>query len=133
MAGPEFVFLNGQAVRVTGWREDAATGEGSLVAITRGAADRDRLLELLASAPLRLRLEDTPERVVRAHDIDVRSTGAGPQAIYRITATFTPEPVASGADRAGAASLEDRLDAIERRLARIEEVVRAIRDGGSRG
>ena len=133
MAAPEFLRLNGQAVRVTSW-EDATSGDTStLVVIARGPADRDQLLALLEARPLVLSLPDEPDRPVVTRDVDVRGAGSGQQAIYRIVASLAPDGADDGAGAQNAMtpapSVEDRLASIERRLDEVVALLRESRQG----
>ncbi len=132
MAAPEFLRLNGQAVRVTSWMADAEGDASTLVVIARGPADRDQMFTLLEARPLVLSLPDEPDRTVITREVDVRSVGSGQQAIYRIVASLAPAPddfSAAGPppDNATtpAPSVEDRLASIEHRLDEIVALLRA--------
>jgi hypothetical protein len=132
MAAPEFLRLNGQAVRVTSWQEDANGDASTLVVIARGPADRDKMLALLKARPLILSLPDEPDRPVVTHNVDLRGTGSGQQAIYRIVASLAPTPTADPEEThpshyatTPAPSVEDRLASIERRL---DEIVALLRE-----
>lgn len=124
MAGPEFIFLNGQAARVTSIVRDPGTSGFTLVLIARGAADRDQLSSLLNSEDLSVRMEDMPEQRMRSTGLDIRSTGNGPQAVHRIQVRLEPVTESPAAQKSpGARSIEDRLDEI---IALLKE----IRDRG---
>jgi len=119
MPAPEFIFLNDQAIKVTSLRPED-TGGVTLVVIARGGADRDRTLELLRDERLQVRLgQDAPARSMRATDTGVRSSGEGPQAIYRIETTLVPT---SGEPATSADPVIERLD-------RIIALLIEIRDG----
>jgi hypothetical protein len=128
MTSPDFIFLNGQAARVTSLKPSDESGGFTLVVIARGGADRDQMLELLNAENLTVRIDSGPERFMRTTDIDIRSVGEGPQANHRIQAVLVPlddslpEPPASGETPAdGRTSIEHQLD-------RIIELLTEIRD-----
>lgn len=119
MPTPEFIFLNDQAVKVTSLRPDDAGGF-TLVLIARGGADRDRTLELLNDAHLQVRLDQGTPRHMKASDVDIRSTGDGPQAIHRIEAALSP---ASREATPPPDPIIDRLDRIVALLTEIRDQV----------
>jgi PAS domain-containing protein len=127
MAGPEFIFLNGQAARVTSLTPDDETGGFTLVVMGRGSADRDQLLKLLNADELSVRLGGGPEQPMRVTSIDVRSSGDGPQAIHRIQANMAPRRDETPGSTPPAPSIEDRLTSLEQRLDRIIELLTDIR------
>lgn len=128
MPTPEFIFLNGQAARITSMKPDPDSSRFTLVLMARGSADRDQLLNLLRGDHLSVRVGDEPERRMTATDLDIRSTGEGPRAIHRIQVTLEPEP-GSTLDSEPAPSPEDRLSSIEDRLDEIISLLKDIRDG----
>lgn len=130
MPTPEFIFLNDQAARVTSLVPDDATGHDRLVVIARGSGDRDHLLDLLRDPGLQVRFGPEPSTPMRATNIDIRSTGDGPQAVHRIQAELAPvgeEPVAGPPATPRSVRLDDRPD-IDSRLDRIIELLTEIRD-----
>jgi hypothetical protein len=133
MAAPEFLRLNGQAVRVTSWQDDADGDASTLVVIARGPADRDQMLALLGARPLVLSLPEESDRTVVTRDVDVRGAGNGQQAIYRIVASLAPAPAPDAAAVENATtpspSVEDRLASIERRLDEIATLLGELRQG----
>ena len=128
MAGPEFIFLNGQAARVTSLTPEGETGGYTLVVMGRGSADRDQLLKLLNADNLSVRLGNGPDQPMRITDIDVRSSGDGPQAIHRIQAHMVPGRDRTPGTTPAAPSIEDRLTSLEQRLDTIIELLTDIRD-----
>lgn len=128
MAGPEFIFLNGQAARITSLTSDDKTGGLTLVVMGRGSADRDQLLKLLNADDLSVRLGSGPDQPMRVASIDVRSSGDGPQAIHRIQTNLEPRQDETPATRTPAPTIEDRLTSLEQRLDRIIDLLTDIRD-----
>lgn len=128
MSNPDFIFLNGQAARVTSLTPNDETGGFSLVVIARGGADRDQMLELLNADDLIVRLDTGPGRAMRATDIDIRSVGEGPRANHRIQAILVPTDESLPEPPAPDTTPEDRLSGIERRLDRMIELLTEIRD-----
>ena len=126
MATPEFIYLNDQAARVTSLVPDDATGHDRLVVIARGSGDRDHLLELLNDPELQVRFGPEPGTPMRATNIDIRSTGDGPQAVHRIQTDLVPvnAPEATSLP----SPQEDPRISIESRLDQIIELLTEIRD-----
>jgi hypothetical protein len=126
MPAPEFIFLNGQAVRVTSLRRDDATRAITLVLIARGSGDRDQMTTLFGTQPLTLRIPEEGEWQVVARDIDLRSSGEGQQAMHRFSVTLdastemqtTPEP-----------TIDDRLTSLEQRMDQIVALLNDIKAG----
>lgn len=130
MSSPNFIFLNGQAARVTSLKPDAETGGFVLVVIARGGADRDQLLDLLNADTLLVRLDQEPESTMRTADVEVRTVGEGPQAIHRVQATLVPAdtslPIPTTAPSPTPAT--DSASPLEQKLDRIIELLTEIRD-----
>ncbi len=126
MATPEFIYLNDQAARVTSLVPDDATGHDRLVVIARGSGDRDHLLELLNDPELNVRFGPEPGMPMQATNIDIRSTGEGPQAVHRIQTDLVPvnAPEATSLP----SPQEDPRNGIESRLDQIIELLTEIRD-----
>lgn len=126
MATPEFIYLNDQAARVTSLVPDDATGHDRLVVIARGSGDRDHLLELLNDPELQVRFGPEPGTPMRATNIDIRSTGDGPQAVHRIQTDLVPvnAPEATSLP----SPQDDPRTSIESRLDQIIELLTEIRD-----
>jgi hypothetical protein len=129
MAGPEFVFLNDQAVRVTSLRHDDAHETVTLVCIARGSGDRDLITRLLETRPLTLRIPDEGERQVVPRDVDMRSTGEGQRAIYRFSITFVPDGSHPETETTPTLTIEDRLTSLEQRLDQIVALLEDIKAG----
>ena len=127
MAGPEFVFLNDQAVRVTSLRHDAAAGTVTLVLIARGSGDRDLITTLLETRPLTLRIPDEGEQRVVPTDVDMRIAGEAERALYRFSITLVPEDARSEPETAPPPSIEDRLMSLEQRMDQIVAMLEEIR------
>lgn len=128
MSNPDFIYLNGQAARVTSLRSTPETGGFTLVVIARGGADRDQLLELLNAEDLVVRVDRGPERAMRTTDVDIRSVGEGPQANHRIQATLVPVDSSLPEPPSSHTAPSDERTSIERRLDRIIELLTEIRD-----
>jgi hypothetical protein len=125
MPTPDFVFLDGQAVRATSL---TPTGDGGhrLVVVARGDADRDRLLDLLRDPALIADLGDGDVHPVAASGIDVHTSGEGARAIHRVDVVLRPaSPHAAGTG--AARSIDDRLDTIIALLTEIRDALRAPR------
>ena len=131
MTGPEFVCLNDQAVRLASIRRDEATGAITLVLITRGSGDRDQITRLLESRPLTLRIPDEGEVPVTVRDVDLRSSGEGPQAYYRFSITLVPEDTSAHEGATQQPSIEDRLTSLEQRMDQIVALLQEIKTGRS--
>lgn len=124
----EFVRIAGYPVKVTSLTRDEASGEATLVVITRGSADRNHLNELLAVTPLDFEVPDESVMSMRVEGIDARSVGEGEQVISRFSIRLRradPELHDAEAGTSEPRSIEDRLDAIERKL---DEVLTALAD-----
>lgn len=128
MTSPEFIFLNGQAARVTSLKRDDETGGFSLIVIARGGADRDHMLELLHADDLNVRVDNGAERAMRTIDLDIRSVGEGPQANHRIQAVLVPMDDAFPEPVAASATPTDSHSPIEQKLDQIIELLKEIRD-----
>jgi hypothetical protein len=128
MSNPDFIYLNGQAARVTSLRSTPETDGFKLVVIARGGADRDQLLELLNAEDLVVRVDQGPERAMRTTDVDIRSVGEGPQANHRIQTTLVPMDSSLPEPPSSHAAADDARTSIERRLDRIIELLTEIRD-----
>ncbi len=115
----EFVRIGGYPVKVTSLARDSTSGGYTLVVITRGSADRNHLNNLLAATPLDFEVPRALRTRMRVDGIDARSVGEGERVITRFSIRLEPDdPTAERCDAedAGPPSIEDRLDAIERKL-----------------
>jgi hypothetical protein len=132
MAGPEFIFLNDQAVRVTSLRRDDTTQAFTFVFIARGSGDRDRMTELFEAQPLTLRIPDEGEWLVAARDVDLRSSGEGQQAFHRFSVTLVPagDP-APETQATPEPTIDDRLTSLEQRMDQIVALLNDIKAGRS--
>lgn len=130
MAAPEFVYLNEQAVRVTGWKKDDASGTIGFVVIASGEKDRDALLDLFSREPVMVRLGQGSAIPMEVRSLDTRSMGDGQRAPYRVEVSLWPEgsvPAPEGArgkDGLAADPLLDRLDSILELLTEIRDQLR---------
>lgn len=128
MTNPEFIFLNGQAARVTSLKPNDETGGFSLIVIARGGADRDHLLELLNSENLNVRIDIGEERAMRTTDVEIRSVGEGPQANHRIQAVLVPLDDAFPEPPAPESAPLDTSTSIQQKLDEIIVLLKEIRD-----
>lgn len=128
MPAPDFVFLNGQAVRATSLTP-LDEGGFRLVVIARGGADRDQLTELLHAPDLQVRVGAGETQPMHATEIDVRSVGEGPQAIHRIETVLAPGATeASAAAEPDSTAPGDALSPLQQRLDTIIGLLTEIRD-----
>ncbi|MGN6031429.1 MAG: hypothetical protein ACTHQE_07160 [Thermomicrobiales bacterium] len=119
MRSEDFIFIDGQAVRLTSVARDGETL--SLVVIVRGSGGRDEMQAILGRDTFEVVLGDDPPRPMRVTDVDLRSTGTGPTAVHRFAITLDPAP---GPDAMPAG--ETAADDLDQRLARIERKLDAI-------
>jgi len=127
-ASIEFVRIAGYPVKVTSLARDDTSGSITLVVITRGSADRNHLDDLLAQAPVTLELPDEPSIAMSVEGVDARAVGEGEQAITRFSIRFAPADPARDVQNVESdeRSLEDRLEAIERKLDLVLEALTLI-------
>ncbi|MGB3329003.1 MAG: hypothetical protein WBA46_08630 [Thermomicrobiales bacterium] len=122
MRNEDFIFIDGQAVRLTSVTRDG--DRLSLVVIVRGSGGRDEMQALLGRGSFEVTLGDDPARRMQVAEQDLRSTGTGPTAIHRFAITLEPattdprDPadVAEHVLAAQLARIERKLDAIIARL-----------------
>lgn len=133
MAAPEFVYLNEQAVRVTGWEKDDASGTIAFVVIASGENDRDALLDLFSREPVMVRLGQGSAIPMEVRSLDTRSMGEGQRSPFRVEvslwpegSTPAPEPSKNPGDIAEDPILV-RLDAIVDLLTDIRDQLRQAR------
>lgn len=119
MRNEDFIFIDGQAVRLTSVARDGETL--SLVVIVRGSGGRDEMQAILGRDTFEVVLGDDPPRPMRVTDVDLRSTGTGPTAVHRFAITLEPAP---GPDATPADGTDP--DDFDQRLARIERKLDAI-------
>lgn len=118
MRTDDFIFIDGQAVRLTSVAPD---GDAlTLVVIVRGSGGRDEMQAILGRETLEVALGETPPRRMQVADVDLRSTGTGPTAVHRFAIRLEPAP--DGAAVASGVALED----LDQRLTRIERKLDAI-------
>lgn len=131
MTAPEFIYLNEQAIRVTSWSRDNATGAIEFVVIAKGERDRDQLLDTFAREPVMVRIGTGSAIPMDVRTLDTRSTGEGPRSIYRLEIVLWPEgtiaPTTSPAEVAPTASGGDKLDRIIELLSEIRDDIRRFR------
>lgn len=133
MAAPEFVYLNEQAVRVTGWERDDATGTIAFVVIATGEDGRDALLDIFSREPVMVRLGQGSAIPMEIRSLDTRSMGDGSRSLYRVEVSLWPEgsvpatePGPGPGERDGDPVL-DRLDTIVTLLGEIRDELRRVR------
>lgn len=131
MAAPEFIYLNEQAVRVTGWKRDEATGTIEFVIVAQGETDRDQLLDIFSREPVMVRLGTGSAIPMDVRSLDSRSTGDEPRTVYRLQVSLWPEGSApapdAGTDEVTGDPTLHRLDQIIKLLTEIRDEVRFSR------
>lgn len=116
MPTPDFIRLNGEAVRLTSLSRD---GDAiTAVIMLRGLRDHERLVDLLGRSPVSVALPDEEPRAMAVIRNEFTSTGAGPSALYRHVITFQRDGSGDEAPPAPE-SLETRLARIEAKLDRV--------------
>lgn len=91
MTIPEFVYVNEQAVRVTSWRHDRATGSIHFVVIAHGDHDRDLLLDSFARQPVMIRVDAGSAVPMEVHSLETTTTDSSPRSLHRLQVTLAPE------------------------------------------
>jgi hypothetical protein len=125
MAAPEFIYLNEQAVRVTGWKREESTGTIEFVVIAQGETDRDQLLDIFSREPVMVRVGNISAIPMDVRSLDTRSTDEGGRSIYRMQVSLWPEgsvPASRAADAAPA------VDPVAARLDQVIELLTEIRN-----
>jgi len=125
MAAPEFIYVNEQAVRVSGWQHSESTGSVELVVIVRGESDRDHLLDQLSREPVMIRVGSASAIPMEVRSLETTSTGSGPTSSYRLKVALWPEGSPVGP---ATSSPEEDVDPIVERLDRIIEILTELRD-----
>lgn len=128
MAAPEFIYLNEQAVRVSGWKRDEATGTIEFVVVAQGEADRDQLLDIVSREPVMVRIGNISAIPMDVRSLDTRSTDEGGRSVYRMQVSLWPEgsvPVSRTVAEAPATDpIEAKLDQIIGLLTEIRDEIR---------
>lgn len=131
MAAPEFIYLNEQAVRVTGWKRDDPTGTIEFVVIAQGETDRDQLLDIFSREPVMVRIGNISAIPMDVRSLDTRSTDEGGRSIYRMQVSLWPEGSVPAGTSAKAEAppdpVEAKLDQIIGLLTEIRDEIRRIR------
>lgn len=127
MATPEFVYLNEQAVRVTGWEKDDATGTIGFVVIATGEEERDTLLDIFSREPVMVRLGQGSAIPMEVRSLDTRSKGDGTHALYRVEVSLWPEGSVPATEPAPEPATLER-DPVLQRLDTIVGLLGEIRD-----
>ena len=127
MAAPEFIYLNEQAVRVTGWKRDEATGTIEFVVIARGETDRDQLLDIFSREPVMVRMGNGSAIPMDVRSLDTRASKEEGTSLFRLQVSLWPEGSVPAAATAAAPStdpLEAKLDQIITLLTEIRDEIR---------
>lgn len=126
MAAPEFIYLNEQAVRLTEWKLDDASGTVELVVIAQGEADRDQLLDIFSREPVMVRLGNRSAIPMDVRSLDTRASSEGTRAIYRLQVSLWPEGTGPAREEEppSADPLHAKLDQIIKLLTEIRDEVR---------
>ncbi len=131
---PEFIRLNGNAIRVTSWTALSDPGAFRLVSIVRGSADAALLADLLSRSPLDLEIPGEPQRIVYPNRLDRRDTGEPPATITRFSIDLSPNPpggatdtgVDAPAETPSPITLEQRIAALETEVTALKALVRSL-------
>lgn len=128
MAAPEFIYLNEQAVRVTGWNREESDGTITIVVIAHGETERDTLLDLFSREPVMLRIGQNSAIPMDVRSLDSRTSGEGETPTYRIQVALWPEgsaplPTKEQVVSSGDPAL-DKLDQIIKLLTQIRDEIR---------
>ncbi|MGC4193291.1 MAG: hypothetical protein QM589_19255 [Thermomicrobiales bacterium] len=122
MRDEEFIFIDGQAVRLTSIARDG--DRLSLVVVVRGSGSHDELRSIMDRDTFEVTLGDEPPRRMRVGNLDLRSTGTGATGIHRFAIALEPvsevdpepAPVPEPDIAQRLARIERKLDAIIARL-----------------
>lgn len=128
MAAPEFIYLNEQAVRVTGWNREESDGTITIVVIAHGETERDTLLDLFSREPVMLRIGQNSAIPMDVRSLDSRTSVEGDPPTYRIQVALWPEgsaplPTKEQVVSSGDPAL-DKLDQIIKLLTQIRDEIR---------
>jgi hypothetical protein len=122
MPTPDFIRLNGEAVRLTSLTRGPDGDEMTAVVMLRGLRDHERLVDLLGRSPVSVALPGEEARAMSIARNEFTSTGDEPSAIYRHVivlregAEEAPEPE----------SMDLRLARIEGKLDRVLELLQRM-------
>ena len=125
MAAPEFIYLNEQAVRVTGWKRDEPTGTIEFVVVAQGETDRDQLLDIFSREPVMVRVGNGSAIPMDVRSLDTRSSTEGEKSLYRLQVSLWPE---GSVPASVPLPLDTEADPIEAKLDRIIKLLTEIRD-----
>jgi hypothetical protein len=126
MVAPEFIYLNEQAVRVSSWKQEDASGVIELVVIAQGETDRDQLLDNLSREPVMIRIGSASAIPMDVRSLDTRSSGSGPGSMHRVSASLWPEGVLPPSDPS---TSPERVRPIEEKLDKIIDLLTEILNG----
>jgi hypothetical protein len=125
MAAPEFIYLNEQAVRVTGWKRDEPTGTIEFVVIAQGETDRDQLLDIFSREPVMVRIGNISAIPMDVRSLDTRSTDEGGRSIYRLQVSLWPE---GSVPASSATKVDPTVHPVEAKLDQIIGLLTEIRN-----
>jgi hypothetical protein len=125
---PEFIRLNGHAIRVTSWTPLDDPGSFRLVTIVRGSADATLLADLLSSQPLELEVPGEPLRPIFPGNVERRDTGEPPATITRISVDLlaSPSDATTPSNPEPVLSLERRVTTLEAEVATLKALVQSL-------
>lgn len=115
MATPDFIRLNGEAIRLTSLTRDPDGDRLIAIVLLRGRREHEQIADLLGRSPVTVELPSEEPRPMAVARNDYTSTGEGPRTLYRHVIEL----------RAGNGEMapEVREEPLEQRLARIEAKV----------
>jgi hypothetical protein len=125
---PEFIRLNGHAIRVSSWTPLDYPGSFRLVTIVRGSADAALLADLLSNQRLELVVPGEPLRLVFPANIERRDTGEPPATITRFSVDLlaSPPDATTPSNPEPVLSLEQRVAALEAEVASLKALVQSL-------
>lgn len=123
---PEFIRLNGNAIRVTSWTPLEEPGTFRLITIVRGTADASRLVDLLSQQPLELEIPGEPVRPVYPDRLERHDTGEPPATISRISIDLSSNPAGPQSAATKRRSLDDRVTALEQDVSQLKALIESL-------
>jgi hypothetical protein len=122
MAEPEFVYLNEQAVRVTGWQHEESTGSVELIVVAHADAERDLILDTLSGEPVMVRVGTASAIPMEVRAMDTKTSDDTSRTVHRIKVSLWPEGAPNPADAARERKKDDPIEA------RLDEIIRLLSD-----